>query len=73
MTGGTSPWAAVGVLAVGAVLQVGAEMGQSAGARQLSFELAPGDRVGEYRGYFGTRVTVARTLGPPVLTSLLVG
>ncbi len=57
---------------VGAVLQVAAEMGQSAGSWQLSFDLAPADRVGEYQGFFGTGVTVARTMGPLVLTSLLL-
>ncbi|MDC0768400.1 MFS transporter [Streptomyces sp. HD] len=73
LSAGASPWVAAGVLVVGAVLQVVAEMGQSAGSWQLSFELAPADRVGEYQGFFGTGVTVARTLGPLVLTSLLVG
>ncbi|MFE6361408.1 MFS transporter [Streptomyces sp. NPDC057806] len=63
---------AVGALVVGAVLQVVAEMGQSAGSWQLSFDLAPADRVGEYQGLFGTGVTVARTAGPLVLTALLV-
>lgn len=57
----------------GAVLQVVAEMGQSAGSWQLSFELAPADRVGEYQGFFGTGVAVARTAGPLVLTALLLG
>ncbi|MFJ7075200.1 MFS transporter [Streptomyces sp. NPDC098781] len=72
LSAGVSPWVAAGVLVAGAVLQVFAEMGQSAGSWQLSFELAPADRVGEYQGFFGTGVTVARTLGPLVLTSLLV-
>ncbi|MFF0163053.1 MFS transporter [Streptomyces sp. NPDC005263] len=72
LSAGASPWVAVGVLVAGAVLQVIAEMGQSAGSWQLSFDLAPADRVGEYQGFFGTGVTVARTLGPLVLTSLLV-
>ncbi|WP_316739434.1 MFS transporter [Streptomyces sp. MK7] len=63
---------AVALLVAGAVLQVVAEMGQSAGAWQLSFDLAPAGRTGEYQGFFGTGVTVARTLGPLVLTSLLV-
>ncbi|MGV9449692.1 MFS transporter [Streptomyces sp. NPDC003635] len=67
-----SPWVAVGVLVVGAVLQVVAEMDQSAGSWQLSFDLAPADRVGEYQGFFGTGVTVARTAGPLVLTTLLI-
>jgi MFS family permease len=73
LSAGASMWVAAGVLVVGAVLQVVAEMGQSAGSWQLSFELAPADRVGEYQGFFGTGVTVARTLGPLVLTTLLVG
>ena len=72
LSAGASPWVAAGALVVGAVLQVAAEMGQSAGSWQLSFALAPVDRVGEYQGFFGTGVTVARTLGPLVLTSLLL-
>lgn len=73
LSAGVSPWVAVGVLTAGAALQVVAEMQQSAGSWQLSFDLAPADRVGEYQGFFGTGVTVARTAGPLVLTSLLVG
>lgn len=61
------------ILALGAVLQVIAEMQQSAGSWQLSFGLAPVDRMGEYQGFFGTGVTVARTLGPLMVTSLLLG
>ncbi|MGW6732039.1 MFS transporter [Streptomyces sp. NPDC055013] len=72
LSAGASLWVAVGVLVVGAVLQVVAEMGQSAGSWQLSFDLAPEGRVGEYQGLFGTGVTVARTLGPLLLTALLV-
>jgi hypothetical protein len=72
LSAGASAWVAAGVLVVGAVLQVAAEMGQSAGSWQLSFDLAPADRVGEYQGLFGTGVTVARTLGPLVLTALLL-
>ncbi|MDQ0582072.1 MFS transporter [Streptomyces rishiriensis] len=72
LSAGASPWVAAGVLVLGSLLQVVAEMGQSAGSWQLSFDLAPADRVGEYQGLFGTGVTVARTLGPLVLTWLLV-
>ncbi|MFF8968704.1 MFS transporter [Streptomyces sp. NPDC014995] len=72
LSAGASPGVAAGVLVLGAVLQVAAEMGQSAGSWQLSFDLAPADRVGEYQGFFGTGVTVARTTGPLVLTWLLV-
>lgn len=72
LSAGVSLWVAVGLLVLGAVLQVVAEMGQSAGSWQLSFDLAPQGRVGEYQGLFGTGVTVARTLGPLLLTTLLV-
>ncbi|MEU3243751.1 MFS transporter [Streptomyces sp. NPDC006875] len=73
LSSGTAPWVAAGVLVAGAVLQVVAEMQQSAGSWHLGLGLAPADRVGEYQGFFGTGVTVARTLGPLVLTALLVG
>jgi hypothetical protein len=72
LSAGASPWVAAGVLVLGSVLQVAAEMAQSAGSWQLSFDLAPADRVGEYQGLFGTGVTVARTLGPLALTWLLI-
>ncbi|WP_251091734.1 MFS transporter [Streptomyces sp. Caat 7-52] len=70
---GRSAWPAAVILIAGAVLQVVAEMQQSAGSWQLSFDLAPADRMGEYQGFFGTGVTVARTLGPLVVTWLLLG
>lgn len=73
LSAGLSPWAAAGLLVAGAGLQVIAEMRQSAGSWQLSFSLAPEERTGEYQGFFGTGVTVARTAGPLVLTTLLVG
>ncbi|MFD7258602.1 MFS transporter [Streptomyces sp. NPDC059874] len=63
---------AAALLVVGAVLQVDAEMRQSAGCWQIGFSLAPADRIGQYQGFFGTGVPVARTLGPLVLTSLLL-
>jgi len=72
LSSGASPWTAAGILVAGAVLQVVAEMLQSAGSWQLGFDLAPADRMGEYQGFFGTGVTVARTMGPLVLTALLV-
>ncbi|MGW6204593.1 MFS transporter [Streptomyces sp. NPDC055089] len=67
------PWLAVTALAGGSVLLVAAEMLHSAGSWQLSFDLAPAGRIGEYQGFFGTGVTVARMLGPLLLTALLVG
>ncbi|MEU1348298.1 MFS transporter [Streptomyces sp. NPDC005795] len=73
MSAADSPWVAVTALAGGSVLLVAAEMLHSAGSWQLSFDLAPAGRTGEYQGFFGTGVTVARTLGPLLLTALLVG
>ncbi|WKX71484.1 MFS transporter [Streptomyces sp. XD-27] len=70
---GRSPWVAVAALVGGSVLLVAAEMLQSAGSWQLGFDLAPVGRVGEYQGFFGTGTTVARTLGPLILTGLLMG
>ncbi|WP_432018944.1 MFS transporter [Streptomyces sp. 1222.5] len=73
LSAGRSAWPAAAALIAGAVLQVVAEMQQSAGSWQLSFDLAPAGRIGEYQGLFGTGVTVARTLGPLVVTWLLLG
>ncbi|MEU6669644.1 MFS transporter [Streptomyces sp. NPDC046727] len=73
LSAGRSGRPAAAILIAGAVLQVLAEMQQSAGSWQLSFDLAPADRVGEYQGFFGTGVTVARTLGPLMVTWLLLG
>ncbi|MER5886625.1 MFS transporter [Streptomyces sp. NPDC001941] len=68
-----SPWWAAGALVAGGVLFVAGEMLHSAGSWQIGFDLAPAGRTGEYQGFFGTGVAVARTLGPLLLTALLVG
>ncbi|MFC0597709.1 MFS transporter [Streptomyces palmae] len=65
-------WATVAVLVAGAALQVIGEMQQSAGGWQIGFDLAPSHRMGQYQGFFGTGVAVARTLGPLLLTALIV-
>ncbi|MFC6982495.1 MFS transporter [Streptomyces cirratus] len=65
-------WAAALLLVAGAVLQVDAEMRQSAGSWQIGFSLAPAGQMGQYQGFFGTGVPVARTVGPLLLTSLLL-
>ncbi|MFK4225915.1 MFS transporter [Streptomyces sp. NPDC019890] len=70
---GTPASIAVAVLMAGAILQVAGEMMQSAGAWQISFDLAPTGRQGQYQGFFGTGVPVARMLGPLLLTALVVG
>ncbi|PYC88389.1 MFS transporter [Streptomyces tateyamensis] len=65
-------WSVAAVLVAGSVLQVIGEMMQSAGSWQLSFDLAPARQLGQYQGFFGTGVAVARTLGPLLLTALLI-
>ncbi|MFD4015929.1 MFS transporter [Streptomyces sindenensis] len=65
-------WALFAVLLVAAGLQVWGEMRQSAGAWQISFDLAPAGRQGQYQGFFGAGVPVARMLGPLLLTTLIV-
>ncbi|MFH8728835.1 MFS transporter [Streptomyces termitum] len=63
---------AVAVLVLGSVLLVAAEMRHSAGSWQLGLGLAPADRIGRYQGFYGTGVPVARTLGPLLVTTLLL-
>ncbi|MEV3988628.1 MFS transporter [Streptomyces sp. NPDC049837] len=65
-------WGAVALL-VGSVLLVWGEMRQSAGAWQIAFDLAPAGRQGQYQGFFGTGVPVARMVGPVLLTALVLG
>ncbi|BAU88359.1 permease, MFS-type [Streptomyces laurentii] len=69
---GPDPWQAVAVLVLGAVLQIIAEMRQSAGSWQIGFSLAPADRIGQYQGFYGTAVPLARTFGPLLVTTLLI-
>ncbi|WP_432088770.1 MFS transporter [Streptomyces sp. bgisy095] len=70
---GAGAGVAVAVLVLGAVLQVLAEMRHSAGSWQIGFALAPADRIGQYQGFYGSGVPVARTLGPLLVTTLLLG
>ncbi|MFH8582065.1 MFS transporter [Streptomyces zaomyceticus] len=65
-------WATVAVLLAGAVLQVIGEMQHSAGSWHIGFDLAPPHRIGQYQGFFGTGVALARTLGPTLVTVLLM-
>ncbi|AUY48148.1 MFS transporter [Streptomyces sp. CB01881] len=65
-------WAMAGLLVVAATLQVIGEMKQSAGSWQISFDLAPAHQTGQYQGFFGSGVAVARTVGPLLLTTLLL-
>ncbi|OLF19430.1 MFS transporter [Actinophytocola xanthii] len=69
---GSSPWVALVVLVVAAALQVVAEMMQASGAWQISFDLAPPGRHGQYQGFFGSGFAVARMLGPLLLATLVL-
>lgn len=70
---GTSPWIAFAVLVVGAVVQVFGEMLQSAGTWEIGFALAPADQQGQYQGFFGTGVSMARAAGPVLLSTVVIG
>lgn len=70
---GTSAPLAVAVLVLAVALQSLAEMMQASGSWQLSFDLAPPGRHGQYQGFFGSGFTVARMLGPLLVTTLIIG
>lgn len=70
---GVPAWASVAVLLVAAALQAAAEMMQASGAWELSFGLAPEGRHGQYQGFFGSGFTVARMLGPVLVTTVVLG
>ncbi|WP_443181382.1 MFS transporter [Nonomuraea sp. 3N208] len=67
-----SPYGWAFLLVATALLVVG-EMLLAAGAWEISFGLAPDDRQGQYQGFFGTGVAVARMCGPVALTTLVLG
>jgi MFS family permease len=54
------------------VLQSLAEMMQASGSWEISFDLAPDGRHGQYQGFFGSGFTVARMLGPLLVTTLII-
>lgn len=69
---GSSAWLAVAVLLVAAGLQALAEMMQASGSWEISFGLAPDGRHGQYQGFFGSGFTVARMLGPLLVTTVVI-
>jgi MFS family permease len=69
---GSSAWAAAIALFAAAGLQVVGEMMLASGAWEISFDLAPSDKQGQYQGFFGTGVAVARMCGPLLLTTLII-
>ncbi len=70
---GVPAWAAVAILLFAAALQAGAEMLQASGAWEISFGLAPEGRHGQYQGFFGSGFTIARMLGPLLVTTVVLG
>ncbi len=70
---GSSALLAVTVLLGAAALQSLAEMMQAGGAWEISFGLAPDGRHGQYQGFFTSGFTVARMLGPLLVTTLILG
>ncbi|WP_163510682.1 MFS transporter [Fodinicola acaciae] len=70
---GSSAWLAGIVLLAGAILQVVGEMMLGAGSWEISFDLAPAGKQGQYQGFFGTGTAIARMAGPLVLTTLIIG
>ncbi|WP_410611620.1 MFS transporter [Amycolatopsis sp. lyj-109] len=70
---GTSPAVAFAVLVVGALVQVLGEMLQSAGSWEIGFALSPADKQGEYQGFFGSGTSVARAIGPVLLSTVVIG
>lgn len=70
---GSSALLAVTILLAAAALQSLAEMMQAGGAWEISFGLAPDGRHGQYQGFFTSGFTVARMLGPLLLTTVILG
>ena len=70
---GGSAWVAGAVLVAGALLQVLGEMALASSSWEISFELAPDGKQGQYQGFFGGGIAIARMLGPLLLTALIIG
>ncbi len=73
LSGTGGPLVGMAVLLVGAVVVAWGEMVQSASAFTLSFELPPPGRQGEYQGVFAMRKGVRQSVGPPLVTWLVIG
>jgi MFS family permease len=71
--GELSATTAVLVLLAGAAIQVVGEMAAGAAGWELGFALAPDHRQGQYQGFFSMAPQIARTAGPVLMTTLLIG
>ncbi|TWP53374.1 MFS transporter [Lentzea tibetensis] len=69
----TGAWTGAAALLAAAGLQVFGEMKLASGAWEISFSLAPADKQGQYQGFFGAGVAVARMIGPVLLTTVVLG
>ena len=72
-TGALPGPAAIIVLGAGSVLLTLGEVLQQAGGWSLSYGLAPEDRQGEYLGAFAMGTRIYDSLGPILVTSLILG
>ena len=72
-TGALPAPVAIIVLGAGCVLLTLGEMLQQAGGWSLSYGLAPEDRQGEYLGAFAMGTRIYDSLGPILVTSLILG
>jgi len=66
------PWIAVGLLVLGALVQVGGELLQASGSWAIGFGLAPDDAQGQYQGLYNTGFSLSAMLAPAVLVALVV-
>lgn len=73
LSAGVPDWVAVALLVGAAGIQVVGEMRHGAGSWEIGFGLAPADKQGQYQGFYGTGTAVARTVGPLLLTTLVLG
>lgn len=73
LSAGVPDWVAVTLLVGAAGIQVVGEMRHGAGSWEIGFGLAPADKQGQYQGFYGTGTAVARTVGPLLLTTLVLG
>lgn len=68
-----SPSVALLVVGMGAVVQVSGEVLVAAGTWHLGFALADPDRPGQWQGLFASGLPLARSLGPVLMTALVLG
>ncbi|MEV0800154.1 MFS transporter [Kribbella sp. NPDC050281] len=64
---------AVGLLALGALVQVAGELLQSSGSFLLGFELAAEHAQGQYQGVWNTSMSISTMVAPTVLALLPLG